>query len=216
MENKVQITGTQGKHPRYLIVGFGNPGRQYRGNRHNVGFMLLDNLAKRLGVAFSRMESRALVTKTDFENNRLILAKPQTYMNLSGQAVSALVKFYKIPLDNLLTAYDDVDLPLGTIRLRPVGGSAGQKGMQSTIERLGTDSFPRIRLGVDRPPGRMQAADYVLQDFSNEETELVSHTLDRATDAVLMFITEGLDAAMNKFNAQENPDSKKIRHRREI
>lgn len=171
--------------------------------------MLLDNLAKRLGVAFSRMESRALVTKTDFENNRLILAKPQTYMNLSGQAVSALVKFYKIPLDNLLTAYDDVDLPLGTIRLRPVGGSAGQKGMQSTIERLGTDSFPRIRLGVDRPPGRMQAADYVLQDFSNEETELVSHTLDRATDAVLMFITEGLDAAMNKFNAQENPDSKK-------
>lgn len=205
MENKVQITGTQGKHPRYLIVGFGNPGRQYRGNRHNVGFMLLDNLAKRLGVAFSRMESRALVTKTDFENNRLILAKPQTYMNLSGQAVSALVKFYKIPLDNLLTAYDDVDLPLGIIRLRPMGGSAGQKGMQSTIERLGTESFPRIRLGVDRPPGRMQAADYVLQDFSNEETELVSHTLDRATDAVLMFITEGLDAAMNKFNAQETP-----------
>lgn len=205
MENKVHNTGTQPADSRYLIVGFGNPGRQYRGNRHNVGFMLVDSLAKRLGVAFSRMESRALVTKTNFKDNWLILAKPQTYMNLSGQAVAALVNFYKISLDQLLIAYDDVDLPLGTIRLRPMGGSAGQKGMQSTIERLGTEKFPRIRIGVDRPPGRMQAAAYVLQDFSKDEIELVDHTIDRATDAVLVYITEGLEAAMNKFNVQDNP-----------
>lgn len=205
MENKVHNTGTQPADSCYLIVGFGNPGRQYKGNRHNVGFMLVDSLAKRLGVAFSRMESRALVTKTNFKDNRLILAKPQTYMNLSGQAVAALVNFYKISLDQLLIAYDDVDLPLGTIRLRPMGGSAGQKGMQSTIERLGTEKFPRIRIGVDRPPGRMQAAAYVLQDFSKDEIELVDHTIDRATDAVLVYITEGLEAAMNKFNVQDNP-----------
>lgn len=205
MENKVHYNGAQQADSRYLIIGFGNPGRQYRGNRHNVGFMLVDNLAKRLGVTFSRMESRALVTKTNFREKRLILAKPQTYMNLSGQSVAALVKFYKIPINQLLIAYDDVDLPLGTIRLRPMGGSAGQKGMQSTIESLGTEKFPRIRIGVDRPPGRMQAAAYVLQDFSKDEIEVVDHTIDRATEAVFVFITEGLEVAMNKFNAQDNP-----------
>ncbi len=205
MEKKAQRSDPNQEDSRYLIVGFGNPGRQYKCNRHNVGFMLVDNLAKRLGTTFSRMESRALVTKTTYLDKRLILAKPQTYMNLSGQAVASLVKFYKIPLENLLIAYDDVDLPLGTIRLRPMGGSAGQKGMRSTIERLGTEEFPRIRLGIDRPPGAMQAADYVLQDFSKDEIEIVNHVIDRATDATLVFVTEGLDVAMNKYNTHNAP-----------
>ncbi len=205
MEKRAQNTDTYQENSRYLIVGFGNPGRQYKGNRHNIGFMLVDNLARRLGVTFSRMESRALVTKTDYQDKRLILAKPQTYMNLSGQAVASLVKFYKIPLENLLIAYDDVDLPLGTIRIRPMGGSAGQKGMRSTIERLGTEEFPRIRLGVDRPPGSMQAADYVLQNFSNDEIELVNFVIDRATDAILVFVTEGLNVAMNIYNMHDAP-----------
>ena len=205
MEKKTQRSDPNQEDSRYLIVGFGNPGRQYKCNRHNVGFMLVDNLAKRLGTTFSRMESRALVTKTTYLDKRLILAKPQTYMNLSGQAVASLVKFYKIPLENLLIAYDDVDLPLGTIRLRPMGGSAGQKGMRSTIERLGTEEFPRIRLGIDRPPGAMQAANYVLQDFSKDEIEIVNHVIDRATDATLVFVTEGLDVAMNIYNTHNAP-----------
>jgi len=205
LEKKTQRSDPNQEDSRYLIVGFGNPGRQYKCNRHNVGFMLVDNLAKRLGTTFSRMESRALVTKNTYLDKRLILAKPQTYMNLSGQAVASLVKFYKIPLENLLIAYDDVDLPLGTIRLRPMGGSAGQKGMRSTVERLGTEEFPRIRLGIDRPPGAMQAADYVLQDFSKDEIEIVNHVIDRATDATLVFVTEGLDVAMNKYNTHNAP-----------
>jgi PTH1 family peptidyl-tRNA hydrolase len=184
----------------YLIVGLGNPGPQYRYNRHNIGFMLADRLAERLGVKFSRLESKALVTKGAHQGRRIVLAKPQTFMNLSGQAVGALVRFYKVPLSHLLIAYDDVDLPLGTLRLRPGGGSAGQKGMASIIERLGTQDFPRLRLGIGRPPGRMDAADYVLQDFSAAEKELLGPVLDRAAEAALVFVVEGLEAAMNRYN----------------
>ena len=126
--------------------------------------------------------------------------KPRTYMNLSGQAVGALVRFYKVPLTNLLVVYDDVDLPLGTLRLRPSGGSAGQKGMTSIIDRLGTQDIQRMRLGIGRPPGRMEAADYVLQDFSAGEAELLRLTLDRAAGAALVFVVEGLEAAMNQYN----------------
>jgi PTH1 family peptidyl-tRNA hydrolase len=186
--------------PTYLITGLGNPGRQYVKNRHNVGFRLIDHLAERLGVAFSRMESKALVTRADYLGNRLILAKPQTFMNLSGQAASSLLRFYKIPLENLMVAYDDVDLPLGVLRIRPQGGSAGQRGMASIIERLGTDKFPRLRLGIDRPPGRMDAAAYVLQDFTPAEEELLDLTLERGVDAVLVFVSQGLETAMNHFN----------------
>jgi peptidyl-tRNA hydrolase, PTH1 family len=189
----------------YLIVGLGNPGRQYRKNRHNIGFLLVDRLAERLDVSFSRLEAKALVTKADYQGLRLVLAKPQTYMNLSGQAVASLLKFYKIPLENLLVAYDDVDLPFGSLRLRPTGGSAGQKGMASIIERLGTQDIPRLRLGVGRPPGRMDAADYVLQDFSPSEEPVLSESLERGVQSVLTFVTLGLEAAMNQFNrADEN------------
>lgn len=184
----------------YLIVGLGNPGREYRETRHNIGFMLADHLAHRLGASFSRLESKALVTKAEYQGKRLVLAKPQTYMNLSGNAVGSLARFYKVPLQNLLVAYDDVDLPLGTIRLRPGGGSAGQKGMGSIIERLGTQEFPRLRLGIGRPPGRMEAAAYVLQPFKKDEIELLPELMERAVDAVLVFITNGLEAAMNQFN----------------
>jgi PTH1 family peptidyl-tRNA hydrolase len=184
----------------YLITGLGNPGREYRETRHNIGFMLVDHLAQRLGVSFSRMESKALATKGEYQGRRLVLAKPQTYMNLSGSAVGSLMRFYKVPITNLLVAYDDVDLPLGTIRLRAEGGSAGQKGMASIIERLGTQEFPRLRLGIGRPPGRMDAAAYVLQPFKKDEIELLPVILERAVDAALVFITSGLESAMNQFN----------------
>ena len=188
----------------FLIVGLGNPGREYRGTRHNVGFMLLDRLAEGLGVSFSRVESRSLVTRAEYQGNKLILVKPQTYMNLSGQAVSSLLRFYKVPLERLLVAYDDVDLPLGTLRLRPGGGSAGHKGMQSIIEKLGKQEFPRLRIGVNRPPGRMEAADYVLQNFSKDDSELLQEVLSRAAQAVLAFVGEGIVSAMNQFNPQDS------------
>jgi PTH1 family peptidyl-tRNA hydrolase len=184
----------------FLIAGLGNPGRQFENNRHNVGFMLVNRLVLKLGISFGQVQSRALIAKASYLGERVVLIKPQTYMNESGKAVSSLVRFYKVPLDNLLVAYDDVDLPLGSLRLRPLGGSAGQKGMQSTIERLGTDVFPRLRIGTGRPPGRMEAADYVLQDFPPAEADLLVQTLDRAVDAVLTFMEFGLERAMNLYN----------------
>jgi peptidyl-tRNA hydrolase, PTH1 family len=184
----------------YLIVGLGNPGREYSDTRHNIGFMTLDRLAVRLQVKFSRLESKALVTKAEYQGRRLVLAKPQTYMNLSGGAVGALARYYKVPLENLMVAYDDVDLPFGMLRLRAEGGSAGQKGMGSIIERVGTQAFPRLRLGIDRPPGRMEAADYVLQPFSHQEVGMLAGILDRAVEAILTFVTSGLNQAMNQYN----------------
>lgn len=184
----------------YLIVGLGNPGREYQESRHNIGFLLLSRLAERLGVSFSRLQSKALVTDGRYQDHKIILAKPQTFMNLSGQAVGPLVNFYKIPLENLLVVYDEVDLPFGTLRLRPSGGSGGHNGMKSLITRLGTEGFPRLRLGVSRPPGRMEAAAYVLQDFSSEEAALLPEILDLAGDAALTFITQGIEAAMNRYN----------------
>jgi peptidyl-tRNA hydrolase, PTH1 family len=189
----------------YLIVGLGNPGREYRQTRHNVGFMLMDRLTARLNVRFTRMQSKALVASANFEERKIIFAKPQTFMNLSGQSVQGLLHFYKLPLENLLIAHDDLDLPLGTIRIRPDGRSAGQKGMTSTIDRLGTDEFPRLRLGIGHPPGQMQAPDYVLQDFSGAEMVVISETLNRAVEAGLTWVTEGLDKAMNKFNGTISP-----------
>ena len=146
------------------------------------------------------MQARALVGSVNYEGNKLILAKPQTYMNLSGQSIQGLARFYKLPLDNMIVAYDDLDLPFGTIRIRPGGGPGGQKGVASTIDRLGSKDFRRLRLGIGRPPGRMDPSAYVLQDFPKADLPILSEILERATDAALTFVTEGLNAAMNKFN----------------
>jgi PTH1 family peptidyl-tRNA hydrolase len=184
----------------FLIVGLGNPGREYKDNRHNVGFMLIDRLSVRLNARMSRVQAKALVGSVNNEGNKIILAKPQTYMNLSGQSIQGLARFYKLPLENMLVAHDDLDLPFGTIRIRPGGGPGGQKGIASTIERLGTKDFRRLRIGIGRPPGRMDPAAYVLQDFPKADQIMLSEILDYAADAVLAFIAEGLDVAMNKFN----------------
>lgn len=184
----------------YLIAGLGNPGRQYKMNRHNIGFLLLDHLALHLGATFSRVEFKAITTRTHFNSSLVLLAKPQTFMNLSGEAIATLGRYYKIPLDHLLVVYDDVDLPFGAIRLRPSGGSGGHKGMASIIERLGTQDIPRMRVGIGRPPGRMDAATYVLQDFSTSEREMLPEILQRGTEAILTFVRLGVDPAMNRFN----------------
>lgn len=184
----------------YLLIGLGNPGREFRDNRHNFGFMLIDRLIVRLNARGMKVQSKAIVTTATYEERKLILAKPQTYMNLSGQSIQGLAHFYKVPIENILVAYDDLDLPFGTIRLRPGGGAGGQKGFASAIEKLGTKDVARLRLGIGRPPGRMDPAAYVLQDFSRDEMKILSELLDRAADAALTFVVDGLNKAMNEYN----------------
>lgn len=183
-----------------LIVGLGNPGREFRETRHNIGFMLLDRLAIKLEAKFTRMQAKALVTDCIYRGRKIVLAKPQSFMNLSGQSVRSLIRFYKVVTDNLIIAHDDIDIPLGSIRIRLDGGSAGQKGIASIIEQLGTEKFARIRLGIGRPPGQKQAANYVLQAFSDDDMSIASDMLSRATAAVLVWISDGPEAAMNQYN----------------
>lgn len=162
--------------------------------------MVLDELARRRELSFGRRQNGALVAEFRLGGCNVLLAKPQNYMNRSGAAVSELVRFYQLPLRQLLLVFDDIDLPTGVIRLRPAGGSAGQNGAQSVIDRLGTQDFPRLRVGVDRPPGKKAAANYVLRPFSQEQWELMEFTIPRAADAVETFVLDGIDAAMNQFN----------------
>lgn len=184
----------------YLLIGLGNPGREYRDTRHNVGFMLIDSLIIRLNARGMKVQSKAIVTTASYQDRKLILAKPQTYMNLSGQSAQGLLNFYKIPVENMLIAHDDLDIPFGTIRIRPKGGPGGQGGMASTINQLGTKDFPRLRIGIGRPPGRMDPAAYVLQNFTRDEMKILREIIDRATDAALTFVVDGLNMAMNKYN----------------
>lgn len=187
----------------YLIIGLGNPGKDYKNNRHNVGFMVLDEIAKNLRVEFSRLQSNAMVTKADYQGERLILAKPRTFMNRSGQAAGALAKFYKVTQDRILVIYDEVDLDFEVLRIRPEGSSAGHNGMKSIFEVFGTQEFARLRVGVGRPPGKMPTPAYVLQNFSKQQVEVLPFVLGRATDAALKFVTEGVTATMNKYNQKE-------------
>ncbi len=187
----------------YMIVGLGNPGREYRETRHNIGFMVVETFAKKHEIKLAKVQNKAIIGIGKIGEKKVILVKPQTYMNLSGQAVSALIRFYKIPLGNLIVAHDDVDLPFGVIRMRPGGGSAGQKGVNSIIERIGSQEFPRIRMGVGRPPGQMDAAAYVLQNFHKAEQETLIEFLNRAAEALDCFLEYGLDTAMNRFNPNQ-------------
>jgi PTH1 family peptidyl-tRNA hydrolase len=184
----------------FLIVGLGNPGREYRHNRHNVGFMVVDQFCEAQEMRMGKVQFKALVAQGRLGAARLIVAKPQTFMNRSGDAVSALMRFYKVPPENLIIVHDDLDLPFGTLRLRPGGGAGGQKGLGSTIEKLGTQQFPRMRVGIGRPPGQMDPAAYVLQDFARTDQEELVFILRRAVEALQVFVAEGLEKAMNRFN----------------
>ena len=183
-----------------LIVGLGNPGPRYANNRHNVGFQCLDRLAQAHGLAFQRRENKALLARGQIAGVEVILAKPQTYVNLSGQAVERLARSYQVPLEDILVIYDDMDLPLGRIRLRPGGGAGGHKGVRSIIEHLGSRDFPRLRVGIGRPPGRMDPVDYVLGDFTPEERPVIEEAYEGAIAAVECWLREGIVAAMNRYN----------------
>ena len=188
-------------NPRtFLIVGLGNPGRQYRLTRHNVGFMVVDRFCNETNISMQRLQSEAIIGSGVIDMDKIIVAKPQTFMNLSGKSVGALARFYKIPLEQLLVIHDDVDLPFGTIRIRGSGGSGGQKGLKSVIEHLGTEQFARLRIGIGRPPGRMDPVEYVLHEFDPAEQESLYQILSRASQAVESFVRYGLTKTMNQYN----------------
>ena len=191
-----------------LIVGLGNPGRGYANNRHNLGFMCLKHFARAHGIKLDKKQSRARTGYGEVAGNKVVVARPQTHMNLSGQAVSRLVRKFNTALDNLLIIHDDLDLPLGKIRIRQGGGSAGHKGIDSITTELGNQDFSRIRVGIGRPPvvegsPEIDEADivaYVLSDFTPEEKKTITQVIPRVNEAILCLLTEGLTAAMNKYN----------------
>lgn len=184
----------------YLVIGLGNPGRKYTDTRHNVGWHVLDALAQRHGLAFAKTERKALTASGEIAGRRVLLAKPQTFMNLSGEAARGLVDFYKIDLARLLVVADDLDLPLGTLRLRPAGSAGGQRGVASVIQHLGTPNFNRLRFGIGRPPGKMDPVAYVLQAFSGDDAILARETAGHAAAAIETWLRDGIEAAMSRYN----------------
>jgi len=183
-----------------LIVGLGNPGRDHQRERHNVGFMVVDRLAASAGARLARRRANAKVAEIRLADRQAILAKPQTFMNLVGGSVGRLAAFHRIEPAALLVVCDDLDLPAGSLRMRPFGGSAGHKGLRSIFANLGTQDFPRLRIGIGRPPGRMDPAGFVLQPFTRDEWETMDLVLDRAVSAIEVFAAEGIEAAMTRFN----------------
>ncbi|MGD9002495.1 MAG: aminoacyl-tRNA hydrolase, partial [Anaerolineae bacterium] len=175
-------------------------GLKYAGNRHNVGFRCVERFASSHGLSVDRRQKRASLSLGTVFERSIILAKPCTFMNRSGSAVAALVRFYRVPLDRLLVVYDDLDLPLGAMRMRPTGGSGGHRGMRSIINQLGRREFARLRIGIGRPPGRMDPADYVLQNFSADERPVVDTVLEQGAAAVEAWLRDGIDEAMSLYN----------------
>ncbi len=188
----------------YLIVGLGNPGRHYRGNRHNAGYMLIDYLLEAHNASLNRSLSEALVAVVKNGDRTLVLAKPQTYVNESGRAVASLSRAFGLELPNVMVAFDELDLQLGMLRMRPAGGSSGHRGMRSIINHLGSQNFPRLRIGIGRPPGRRQAADHVLSDFGKGEQLILTSVLERAVSCIQQYLEHDIQIAMTACNRPED------------
>ncbi|MEV7454973.1 aminoacyl-tRNA hydrolase [Pseudarthrobacter oxydans] len=186
----------------WLIIGLGNPGAQYQGNRHNVGQMVLDELAARMGAGFTSHKSRAQVLegRLGIGGPRVVLAKPMTYMNVSGGPAAALANFYGIAPDHVVAVHDEIDIPFNTVKLKIGGGEGGHNGLRDISKALATKDYLRVRVGVGRPPGRMETADYVLRDFGTAELKELPFLLDEAADAVEILVRDGLTAAQQKFH----------------
>ena len=186
----------------WLIVGLGNPGAEYKGNRHNVGQMVLDELASRMGASFKTHKARAQVLegRLGIGGPRVVLAKPMSYMNVSGGPVAALANFYGIGPDHVVAVHDEIDIPFNTVKLKTGGGEGGHNGLRDISKALSTKDYLRVRVGVGRPPGRMDTADYVLRDFAAAERKELPFVLDEAADAVEMLVRDGLTVAQQKFH----------------
>lgn len=184
----------------YIIAGLGNPTKEYEKTRHNVGFEVLDRIAKEYDIDVSTAKHKALCGKGMIEGEKVVLVKPQTYMNLSGESLREVSVFYKVEPENIIILYDDIALDVGKLRVRPKGSAGGHNGIKSIIANLGTENFPRVRVGVGEKPKQMDLAAYVLGRFSKSEAEIMDEAYDKACKAVATIIREGVDSAMNKFN----------------
>lgn len=192
-----------------LIIGLGNPGERYQGSRHNMGFEVIDCLGDKLHMQRAKTRKNALVSEGVYRGERLALCKPLTYMNLSGEAVRDLCRWYKVEPEDALIISDDVDLPVGTIRLRPYGGAGTHNGWRSIIQETGSNRFPRIRVGVGSPPPEWDLANWVLAGFqSPEEKKIIEDALNRACDAAIEFLDSGIEKAMNLYNRANEPTAK--------
>lgn len=191
----------------HLIVGLGNPGAEYARTRHNAGFLVVEELARR-GSAGWNFEKKfdARLAKRDFGEHKVLLAEPQTFMNASGGAVGALLNFYRVPVSQLLVIVDDADLPFGEIRLRPKGSSGGHHGLESIEQHVGAQDFARLRVGIGRKDGQREITNYVLGKFSAEESKLLEKVLQRAVDQAECWVAEGVEPAMNRFNGVVNSE----------
>ena len=185
---------------RVLVVGLGNPGPRYAGNRHNAGFLVLDLLAARMGGRFKAHKSRVDVVDGRLDGVPVVLAEPRSFMNESGGPVVSVSRFYKVPAQRLVVVHDELDLPYGALRLKQGGGDGGHNGLRSITAALGTGDYLRVRFGIGRPPGRQDAADFVLRDFSSTERKDLGYHVDRAADAVEALLRDGLEAAQNAYN----------------
>ena len=188
----------------WLVVGLGNPGPKYEWTRHNVGFLVIDQLADRENLPVQRLKHKALTNTALIGGKPVLLMKPTTYMNLSGEAVGEAARFYKIPPDRVLVISDDVSLPQGKLRVRRSGSAGGHNGLKNIIAHLGTDQFPRLRVGVGEKPPRMDLADYVLGHFSQGERKIMEDAVKEAADAVMEAVEEGIDHAMNSHNRKKD------------
>lgn len=187
----------------YLIVGLGNPGRDYEKTRHNVGFDTVDELIEEYRIPQSGVKFKAMYGKGMIGSEKVLVAKPLTYMNLSGEAVRGLVDYFKIDVkEELIVIYDDIDLEPGNIRIRAKGSAGGHNGMKNIIQQLGTQEFARVRIGVGAKPKGWDLADHVLSRFSKEDRSLVEESIEKSCKAVRCFVEEGIDAAMNKYNCK--------------
>ncbi|HEV7964244.1 MAG TPA: aminoacyl-tRNA hydrolase [Actinoplanes sp.] len=187
----------------WLVVGLGNPGKEYAGNRHNVGFMVADLLASRVGAKFGRSRrahAEVAEGRLGFGGPKLILAKPLTFMNLAGGAVVALAQFFKVPVERVIAVHDELDVPFGQVRAKRGGGEGGHNGLRSMSKSLAGKEYARVRFGIGRPPGRQDAADYVLSDFSGAERKELEFLVDRAADVVEAVVLEGVEWAQNKYH----------------
>jgi PTH1 family peptidyl-tRNA hydrolase len=189
----------------WLIVGLGNPGADYAVTRHNVGFWIVGRIAERIGARFAVKKCESRIAEGEYAGQGIALARPGTYVNRSGMAVKGLLRRYRAPLDRLVVVYDDINLPLGRIRIRREGRAGGHNGMKSIIMYLQSESFPRVRVGIGLPEGVRDAAAHVLSTFAGDEEATIEDACDRAADAVLAIIDSGLAAAMNKYNPADTP-----------
>ena len=187
----------------WLVVGLGNPGKEYAGNRHNVGFMVADLLASRVGARFGRAKrahAEVAEGRLGFGGPKLVLLKPLTYMNLSGAPVVSLAQFFKVPVSNVIAVHDELDVPFGQVRAKRGGGEGGHNGLRSMSKSLSSKEYARVRFGIGRPPGRQDPADYVLSDFSGAERKELEFLVDRAADVVEAIVLEGVEWAQNKYH----------------